>query len=175
MWPRIRAGAIALVILIGVIDGLPLPQDPKGEGAVMEAVRSAQRAVMKPFAWFGRDASVHQKWRLFPGSSANRYRLEVEGHTDAGWKLIYRIGDGEHDEYGTMLEYRRVRAAWNPRSRGIVGQYHPFAKWFSARVLADHPEVKAVRIQLQRIRIEDGTITELGGEPAFPVIHARTK
>jgi hypothetical protein len=43
---------IALVILVGVIDGLPLPQDPTDEGAVMEAILSAQRTVRKPFAWY---------------------------------------------------------------------------------------------------------------------------
>jgi hypothetical protein len=175
MWPRIRAAAIALVIAIGVIEGLPLSNEPDKDGPILGMVRWARKKALVPFAWIGRDASIQQKWRLFPGASANRYRLEVAGLTPAGWQLLYRIGDDTHDAYGAMLEFRRVRGAWNPRSRGVVGQYHAFVKWFAALVLDDHPEMSAVRVQMQRIRIEDGSVTELGGDPAFPVVHARQR
>ena len=173
-WPQIRAGAIALVILLGLIEGCPLPNQPlEWQRPIVDAIRPVQRTVLAPFDWIPQRMRFSQRWRLFPGSSPNRYRFEVEGRTAAGWVQLYRAGDPEHDEYRELLEYRRVRGGWNPRSRGEVGQYRAFAKWFATRVLEDHPEIGTVRLQMERIRIEDGTVTDQGGEAAFQVIHQR--
>ena len=96
MVAQLRAAAIALAIVIGLIDGLPLP--PRAEAKpwqrpIVEAVAPVQRAVLAPFAWIGRQLRFSQRWALFQGAPAQRFRMEVAGRGgDGEWHVVYRAG-----------------------------------------------------------------------------------
>jgi hypothetical protein len=161
-WRDIRAGAIGFAILIGLVDGCPLPSQPyPWQRAVVETVRPVQQTAMRPFAWIAHDLRFSQKWALFQSAGRDRFRLEIEGLTKQGWQLLYRAGDDDHREDSELLEYRRARGAWNPTDHA-TSQYRDFAAWLTARILREHPELSAARIQLEKIHIDDGIVTGTG-------------
>jgi len=164
-WPQIRAGLIAFAIVLGLIEGAPIPPlheaDPWQRGYV-EAIAPVQRAVLAPFAWIPRHLHISQRWALFQAARPERYRLEVIGVTAGGTsRLLYRAGDAAHQAYADVLEFRRVRGVYNPTTN-VPGQYGAFTTWFAARVFADHPDVGLVRFQMEKVRLDGGVVRGTG-------------
>ncbi len=159
-----RAGAIALVIAIGLVDGCPLPNPayvlPWQKGYV-DVLRPLQHTLLTPFAWVQRVFYVTQRWALFQAAERDRYRLEVHGRVGGTWALLSRARDPDHAEYTSLLLDERIRGAWNPTDRAMR-QYGLFTQWFLARVLAEHPELDAARIWFERIEIERGVASSTG-------------
>ena len=161
MVAQLRAAAIALAIVIGLIDGLPLP--PRAEAKpwqrpIVEAVAPVQRAVLAPFAWIGRDLRFSQRWALFQGAPAQRFRMEVAGRGgDGEWHVVYRAGADDEE----LLAYRRVRGAWNPTDHP-TGQYAAFVTWLAARMRAAHPDFSAVRVRMENVVIDHGEVRDTG-------------
>ena len=156
-WPQVRAGLIALALAIGLVDGCPLPVPPYDselQEDIVEAVRPVQRAVMTPFRWITRVFHVTQRWALFQVARRETFRLEVLGRRDDAWELVFRAGDSDHDTYDHLLRDARVRGAWYPAEERAARQFGPFSAWFLAKVLADHPEYAAVRLQFERVVLE---------------------
>ncbi|MBX3156526.1 MAG: hypothetical protein KF773_11040 [Deltaproteobacteria bacterium] len=152
-WPAARASLIALAIAFGLLDGCPLPE---GAGSA----ERARRWLLQPVDGVKRDLELTQRWTLFRKASTRRFRMVVDGLDRRGaWQLLYRAGDDEHDAYGDMLAYRRMRGTYNPRGQLERGQYRRFARWMAQRVLADHPELVVARVRMERIEIRDGTYT----------------
>ena len=163
-WPELRAGLIAVAIALGLVEGCPLP--PRGEERPWQrgyvgAVRPVQEAVLAPVAWLPRALRFSQRWALFQVGARERFRLEVEGRAGGAWTLLYRAGDGEHRAYTDLLEHRRVQGAWNPTDRPSA-RYSQFAAWLTAHVLADRPDLDAVRIRQERIVVDQGEVTGTG-------------
>lgn len=159
-----RAGAIALVIAIGLVDGCPLP--PRAyvqpwQAPIVDVVRPLQRTLLWPFRWIQRGLAITQRWALFQVAPRDRYRLEVHGRRGTEWELLFRAGDPAHATYADLLLDERVRGAWNPEDRA-ARQLGTFAPWFLGHVLADHPELAAARLWFERIVIEDGTVHGTG-------------
>jgi hypothetical protein len=161
-WRDARAALIALACTIGLVDGCPLPAEPyPWQRGVVEVVRPIREAALKPFAWIGRDLRIGQKWALFQSASSERFRLEVLGKTPTtDWQMLYRSGDSEPEAYADLLGYRRVRGVWNPTGNGPPGQYRDFVIWLSRRLFAEHPELAMVRVRMQKIHIDVGTVTD---------------
>jgi hypothetical protein len=175
-WPIARAVLIALAILIGLLDGCPLPPSRRtptwARGAVAE-LASWRRSLLEPVAWIGRDLDIQQRWALFRGASRRRFRLYVEGQTTTGeWVVLFRAGDPTHDAYADILQYRRVRGTFAPSGQSIRGQYPSFALWMINRVLADHPEFVAGRTRMERLEITPDGVTATG-EFAFEQVRKR--
>ena len=173
-WPELRAGLIAVAIALGLVEGCPLP--PPGEEAPWQrgyvaALRPAQRAVLAPVAWLPRALRFTQRWALFQVGPRDRFRLEVEGRAAGEWTLLYRAGDRAHAAYADLLEHRRVQGAWNPTDRPPPG-YARFVAWFTALVLAERPELDAVRIRQAPITVDQGRITAAGPQ-VFSYTRAR--
>ncbi len=163
--PQIRAGLIALAIVLAFVEGCPIPPlheaDPWQRGYVA-AIKPVQRAALKPFAWIPRYLRFSQRWALFQAAEPDRYRLEIVIHdATGGQRMLYRAGDADHRTDADVLEYRRVRGAWNPTNRAM-GQYGGFAQWFADRVFAAHADATVVRYRMERIVIEDGVPRGLG-------------
>ncbi|MBA3820043.1 MAG: hypothetical protein H0X17_14205 [Deltaproteobacteria bacterium] len=175
MWPQLRAGLIALAILLAFIEGCPIPPLHEAypwQRRYVAAIAPVQRAVLTPVAWIPRTLRFSQRWALFQAAEPERFRLEVSLGTAAGAeRVLYRAGDGAHRGHADLLEYRRVRGAWNPTDR-VTGQYAGFARWFATRVLAEHPDAAWVRLRMGRIVIADGVPRDLGTF-TFERVHRR--
>jgi hypothetical protein len=137
-------------------------------------VQPIQRAVLSPFAWVTRELRFTQRWALFQSASPARFRMEVEGRDRAGaWRALYRAGDDAATEDAALLEYRRIRGAWNPTVR-TMGQYGPFVDWLAARLFAAHPELVAVRVRMEKVTLSLGTVTG-SGTRVFEIVRARPR
>jgi hypothetical protein len=157
-WPVIRAVAIAAVILIGLVDGCPLPQPNQtaawAKGPISE-VRKARSQVLEPFRFIREGLEIYQRWTLFRGSSRKRFRVWIEGRTaDGVWHVLYRADDSEHTWDSEVLEYRRIRGSYNPYGQRTRGSYEYFTPWMLDRVLTRRPEMVEARLRLEKIRIQ---------------------
>ena len=163
-WPEVRAGLIAVAIAFGLVEGCPLPQpgyERPWQRGYVGVLRPVQQAVLAPVAWLPRDLRFSQRWALFQVGARERFRFTVEGRAGGAWTVLYRAGDPAHRAYAELLEFRRVQGVWNPTDR-IAWRYPQFASWFTARVLADRPDLDAVRIWQERIQVDHGEVTSLG-------------
>jgi hypothetical protein len=153
-WPVVRAALIALAIGLGLADGCPLPKDAAArDGAVGELAR-ARAAALAPLSPVATALDIDQQWVLFRSVSRRRFRLSIEGWTEAGWKTLYRAGDDDHAWNDDALAFRRVRGAYNPYGQRVRRAYSGFARWIGDQVLAAHPEMAAARIRLERVQIQ---------------------
>lgn len=163
-WPDVRAGLIAIAIAFGLVEGWPQPQrgyERPWQHGYVAVVRPVQDAVLAPVAWLPRDLRFSQRWALFQVGARERFRFTVEGRAQGAWTVLYRAGDPRYRAYAELLEFRRVQGVWNPTDR-TSGWYLQFAAWFTARVLADRPELDAVRISHERIVVDQGEVTDTG-------------
>lgn len=182
-WAAIRAGLIALAIVVGLLDGLPIPAAHErpvmkrrlspGMVDAVDEIDRVRKKLLEPFRPIGEALRVHQRWKLFAGASRKRWRMRIEARTGptAEWQLVYRVLDDEHDFLAGPLEYRRMRGAWNPHSTlGPRGGYRPFATWVGQRVLDAYPAYTDVRIHHERILIGPRGGFRGTGEMLHPVI-----
>lgn len=164
-WREIRAGLVALVIAVGLLDGCPIPS--AGERPVMkrrltpgmveavDALDEVRRELLRPFRRVGELAGLRQRWKLFSGASRNRFRMHIEARRDDGdWELLFRPLDDDHDFMADEIHYRRVRGAWNPStSYGPRGGYGPFATWIAEEIFALDPAYVEVRVRMEKVVI----------------------
>ena len=173
-WPEIRAGLIALVVTIGLVEGCPIPprgETPAWERGLVEPIRTVQRAVLTPVAWIRPALQITQRWALFQASDADRFRFEIQGQDVAGWHLIYRASDPDHDAYEDLIRYRRVLGAFDP-NKGPPDAYGRAGPWLGHRILADQPALLAVRLRFERVTLADGEVTG-SGIYDFPLVVVR--
>ncbi len=159
-WPQVRAGLIALAIFFGLVDGCPLPNKPREwQRGYVEPLRRAQRVALTPVVLIGEHLRIGQRWALYQAPGVDRYRLWIEGRDGAGeWHLLFRAGDDGHQEDADLIDYTRPRGAWDPIA-SIPHQYPLFAGWIITRMLARHPELEVVRVQLERVKLtRDGVV-----------------
>lgn len=162
-WPAVRASLIALAMVVGLLDGCPVPspqQTPTWAQSIVSRGDAARRWLLSPVGWIGANLDFTQRWSLFTGASRQRFRLYVEGRLpDGTWRILFRAGDPVHAEYADLLAYRRMRGMFRPRGQSIRLQYTAFAAWMTRRVLDDHPELDAARTRLENIAIGEGSYT----------------
>ena len=179
-WPAIRAGLIALVMAIGLLDGCPVPtgrQVDRLGPTVSSVIRGLDRArvtVLRPFRPIAELTQIRQRWQLFQGASHRRWRMHVEGAPAlAGqpFQPLFIAGDDAHQTYADILHYRRMRGSWNPSGQNLRGSYARFCAWLNARVLADHPEFRIARVVFERIEIDPGG----GYHPTGELLHEQRK
>lgn len=175
-WPVARATLIALAMVIGLLDGCPVPplsKTPKWARGTVETLARIRTRLLAPVEFIGRDLDINQRWALFRGASHKRWRLYIEGQTaDGQWELRFRAGDPAHTDYLDQLQYRRMRGTFNPSGQRMRGQYPLFAAWMTARVLAEHPEYVAARTRFERIVIDGGSYEPTG---EFSFEHTRKR
>lgn len=187
-WPHGRAVLIAVAIFAAGIEGCPvravstdelarplnrreverwaemLDTHPDALAARVEgttsAIARARDALFAPFRPYFDATRTYQRWSLFPIADREPYRMHVEARAaDGDWQLLYRPLDVDATTRASVLEYRRVRGAWNPGSRGPRGAYPAFVDWLANDLFRARPELAEVRVRYERFRIP------LPGEP----------
>jgi hypothetical protein len=161
MWPRVRAAIIAFALVLGAIDGLPLPKPERAAllppvlARAVAWLAQAQATVLSPVVPLRDALVVSERWALFAGASRERFRLYVEGRSaDSGeFRLLYRADDPRHHELADTIEYRRVRGAFNPRTREPPAGYDAFASFVARRFCEKHPRLVEVRVRMEEIAI----------------------
>lgn len=159
-WPHVRAGLVALAILVGLIDGCPIPSSkrvPDGWADVVKGWARARRIVMTPFKPLGELLRLRQTWKLFPTAKLEQHRMWVEARktgTKADWELLYRPHDPDHALFADRIEYRRLRGVWNPGSKGTRTGYGPFVEWLSGEIFEHHPDFDRVRVRMEKITLD---------------------
>jgi hypothetical protein len=161
VWARVRAALIGLFIVVSLIDGFPFPRGGARErlpGSLQAAVihgEALQQVLLSPFAWFKRLFRLGQRWALFSSAKQQRHWLSIEARTAGSrrFHVIYRPLDPEHQELASMIEYRRVRAAWNAGRKDAVPSYRAFATWIARREFSEHGDVTAVRVRFELVDV----------------------
>jgi hypothetical protein len=160
-WRYVRAGLIALLLVLGFVAGWParMPKLVRGWPPSLARVAlllpSLQRKVLTPFApAAGALGITTEDWALFTGTGGTRYRMWLEGRTARGdYELLYRAHDPEHAYLGGSLEYRRVMNIWNPHHDWISSSYPAFTRWAARRVFHERRRFRAVRVRMEQVRI----------------------
>jgi hypothetical protein len=169
VWPHLRAGLIGLAAVVALIDGCPAP--PRDQ--VPAALRSARdlwgrtrQTLMVPFRPIDDLFRYRQQWKLFPVAERHQHRMWIEGRTGPAdqWQLLYRPHDPEHALLASVLEYRRIRGAWNPGTHGPRAGYGPFVEWVAGELFAARPDLREIRVRMERVEVdpEEGRVTGLG-------------
>jgi hypothetical protein len=161
MWPRVRAAIIAFALVLGAIDGLPLPKPeraahlPPALGRAVDWLAGAQATVLAPVLPLRDALMVSERWALFAGAGRERFRLYVEGRSapNGEFRLLYRADDPRHRKLADTIEYRRVRGAFNPRSREPPAGYDAFVSFVARRLCEKHRRLVEVRVRMEEIHI----------------------
>jgi hypothetical protein len=122
----------------------------------------AHRIAITPIEPWLAFTQTWQGWRLFGMPDERPYALELSVERDGKPEVIYLSGDSERTAYASLLEYRRVRAMYNPGHRGPPVTYRGFGKRLSERIFDDMPDVDRVTLTLIQSH------TTLPGEPPDP-------
>lgn len=173
-WPQVRATLIALAIAFGLIDGLPLPSPkntPAWEVGFVEPLRSAQHTLLWPVQWIGPLLRISQRWALYQAPGKTPWRMWIEGDRDGQWTILYRAGDPEHTEDSEILDFGRIRGVWELTSV-VPPRFNAFADWMTARVLERHPELRAARVRMEKVRMTSNGVEALD---QFAYIHVRVR
>jgi hypothetical protein len=155
----VRAGLVTLAMAVGLADGCPLPPTNQAAAPLRAPVRvlkDVRHAALTPFRPLGELLRLRQRWKLFPTAKRDQVRMWIETR-DAGsgaWSLIYRPQDDEHTRMADPLEYRRIRAAWNPGSKGARTGYGPMVEWLAAELFAADASIDRVRVRMETIELE---------------------
>jgi hypothetical protein len=157
VWARIRAALIGLFIVVSLIDGFPFPHGgsrerlPEPLKVAVARGEKLQQLLLSPFAWLKGLLRLSQRWALFSSAKQQRHWLSIETRSRGSrrFQVIYRPLDPEHDRLASVIEYRRVRAAWNAGRRDVVPSYRAFASYIAQRIFRDQPEVTAVRVRFE--------------------------
>jgi hypothetical protein len=93
---------------------------------------------------------TQQGWRLFAMPNERPHVLRVIGERRGKRRTLYETWNTERTFLASTLEFRRVRALYNPSSQNMPNTYDAFARRLSERVFELKPELDAVTILLER-------------------------
>jgi hypothetical protein len=152
--PAVRGQLDRWVAILGAI-GVATDQKRLGEAyaAYADTVRDVRETVLAPYFFVNDIAATRQGWALFATPDERPTRLVVRVKRGRHTRVLYRSGDFEHSarsELADLLEYRRVRALYNPSRFGPPATYAGFARWVSERVFREFPDARLVVVSLER-------------------------
>ena len=121
--------------------------------SLAQAVLDAHGLALKPIAGFASLTQTAQRWRLFGTPDEQRSVLRISALAGEREEVLYESGSPERRWNAERLEYRRVRAAYNPSRAGPPPTYEGLGLRLSEQVFAERPDVSRVRIVLDRSSI----------------------
>jgi hypothetical protein len=113
----------------------------------------AHQLALEPIAGFVYLTQTAQGWRLFGTPDEQRSVLRISALAGEREQVLYESLSPEHRWNADRLEYRRVRAAYNPSRAGPPATYEGLGLRLSEQIFAQRPDVSRVRIVLDRSRI----------------------
>ena len=128
--------------------------------AASESAGATHNTLIAPAVPYFRTLGIHQRWSLFPIADPDPWWMHIEGRRAGDWTLLYRPLDplDRHDpaldHLISTLEYRRVRAHWNPGTSGPRADYGRFVDWASARICAAS-DLSEVRVRFLRSHVAE--------------------
>jgi hypothetical protein len=125
----------------------------------VNAVRNFVMAPIQPFMDF---TGTQQGWRLFSLPNERPHVLRVTGERKGKRRVLYETWSPSRTFLKETLEFRRVRALYNPSSSGPPNTYDAFARRLSERVFERKPELESMTVLLEQRH------TTLPGEPEDP-------
>lgn len=142
---------------VGLFRGLGFDTDTErlGQGYLTFSrwVVEARAVVLAPIEGWMALTQTHQGWRLFGtpdrSVSALRVSVQVAGRDE----VLYESGSSDRRWNAAFLEYRRIRAEYNPSRRGPPPTYAAFGKRLSDEIFASMPNVSRVSIALVETRV----------------------
>ena len=160
-WPTIRALLLAAALVVGLIDGCPVPSEkdlqlwPPALVPLGPKLTATRAWLMTPFNWIGSGLGVGQRWSLFSGAHESRFRMWIEARAAHGsWQILFRAHDPLHAYQADLIEYRRLRGAWNVYKRGPNAGYPVFVDWISRTIFLDPAlNFDEVRVRMQPIDV----------------------
>ncbi|MBX2802991.1 MAG: hypothetical protein KTR31_35235 [Myxococcales bacterium] len=135
--------------------GVAMPAD-----VLQERVRSVgygfKQLVMTlrlPFKPYFSAIRGSQQWGLFASvtQQPDTLVIEVRGDGDT-WQELYRRLHPEHRWRDDVFKYRRLRGVWDGVRDEPKGTYKRFSVWVAKEVFRELPDVKRVRLYLDRRR-----------------------
>lgn len=134
-----------------------------------------RNALLAPVAPLIHATAVRQQWHLFLTAKDRVYRLRLDAKTSQPhdtWHTLY--GTNQTDVLGLaeVLDYRRLRAIYNPSQTGVSAQYAAFVDWLMHRVWSEHPDFSALRVGLERIEL-GSTASDHDADLAYAVERER--
>lgn len=122
----------------------------RGVTAVQQRAVAGIRGLFRPYAQL---VGARQNWLMFGEVPTRVARLEIEVHTPAGWKPVYR-GHLEPGWNRTLFDQERIRTLFHSFALGRHRDgYARFVDWAVPRIAADHPDADRVRVQIQKLVI----------------------
>lgn len=133
-----------------------------------------RRWLLQPVAPLIAAAAVRQQWHLFLDVSAQPYRLRVDTKADDGtWQALYSANQLDVLGLADMLEYRRLRGAYNPGKYGARAQYPGFVDFLAKRIWAAHPELDTLRVSMERLAVGNAQVQPQVLETVYPLERER--
>lgn len=152
--PTVREQLLLWLRILNVL-GSSVTEQELGDGyvAFAQGLQRVRRTLLKPYNGLSRITGTQQGWALFATPDTRPARLVVRARIGKRVRLLYRSGDAEHDYDADFLEYRRVRALYNPSRSGPPATYAGFAERLSERIFDAFPDAREVTVSLEYNRI----------------------
>lgn len=128
------------------------------------AVEELRSTALSPIAWWFELTRTSQAWRLFGLPRERPAALSIAATNESSMQLLYSSRDERHRWRASLLEYRRVRAAYTPVSGRPPATYEGFAARIADEVFRERPRVERVNITLLESH------TTLPGDPPDPIL-----
>jgi hypothetical protein len=114
-----------------------------------------RKALLAPVMPFYEFTGMQQRWALFRTGSRHGHRLQIEGRgQDGSWSVIYRAHGADPYELASSLSFRRIRGIYDGCTKDDASaQYDGFVEWVARKLMAEHRELRGVRVTLERLRL----------------------
>ncbi|HWO12319.1 MAG TPA: hypothetical protein VNN80_22640 [Polyangiaceae bacterium] len=116
-------------------------------------LEQARAVALSPIEGWMAFTLTHQGWRLFGTPERAVSALRVTAHGARGDEVLYESGDAARCWNAAFLEYRRIRADYNPSRRGPPPTYAAFGQRLSEEIFATMPHVMRVTVALVATRV----------------------
>lgn len=122
-------------------------------GAAATRFRQVTMAPLKPIKKL---TGTGQSWGLFAYPDPYAGRLVIEARAIKGeWQVLFSAPGTSSDRFSRRMRYRRVRGIYDDNgdrpTPGVL--YNRFADWAAWEIFQEHPEINAVQVRLDLMRI----------------------